>query len=45
MESGSAWIVDAYGCSPERLKSEAALNAMFAALVEELNLHPVRPAV
>lgn len=45
MESGSAWIVDAYGCSPERLKSETALGAVFAALVEELNLHPVRPAV
>lgn len=45
MESGAAWIVDAYGCAPERLRSEDALARVFAALVEELDLHPVRPAV
>ena len=34
-------IVDAHGCAPERLRSEAALAALFDALVQELSLKPI----
>jgi S-adenosylmethionine decarboxylase len=45
MESGSAWIVDAFGCDPTRLRSTEALVQVFRALVAELDLHPLRDAV
>jgi S-adenosylmethionine decarboxylase len=45
MESGSAWIVDAHGCDAELLRSTAALERVFAALVLDLGLHPVREIV
>lgn len=45
MESGSAWIVDAYGCDAELLRSPEALDRVFALLVSELGLHPLREIV
>lgn len=45
MEGGSAWIVDAFGCDPTRLRSTGALARVFEALVLELELHPARDAV
>jgi len=38
--SGLEWIVDAHGCSPDRLRDRAALQAVFARMIEELGLHP-----
>jgi S-adenosylmethionine decarboxylase len=35
------WIVDAFGCEPLRLRSPAALGAIFAALVRDLGLRPI----
>jgi S-adenosylmethionine decarboxylase len=45
MDGGCAWIVDAFGCDPSRLRSTDALLGVFRALVQELDLHPVREAV
>ena len=42
---GSEWIVDAYGCRPEALRSRAALEAVFARAIADLGLSPVAPAV
>lgn len=42
---GRAWIVEARGCDPERLRSIETLAALFDALVLELGLHPLRPPV
>ena len=39
--SGHEWIVEAYGCHPERLVDSAVLHALFAQLIAELVLHPV----
>lgn len=41
---GEAWLVDAHGCDPARLRDEAALRALFARVVEELGLHPAAEA-
>lgn len=43
--TGSEWIVEAYGCDPERLADPTSLRALFDALVHELALHPVGDAV
>lgn len=43
--TGSEWIVEAFGCDPERLRDVAALQAVFSAAVQELALHPVGDAV
>ena len=45
MESGSAWVIDAFGCDPERLRSAPALAGVFAAVVEEMGLRPLREPV
>jgi S-adenosylmethionine decarboxylase len=45
MESGSVWIVDAYGCDELLLRSTAALERVFAEIVLDLGLHPVREIV
>jgi S-adenosylmethionine decarboxylase len=45
MEGGSAWIVDAYGCDAELLRSTDALERVFVALVADLGLRPVRDVV
>jgi S-adenosylmethionine decarboxylase len=38
--TGIEWIVEAYGCSPDRLRDLATLQALFARIVTELDLHP-----
>jgi S-adenosylmethionine decarboxylase len=38
--TGIEWIVDAYECSPDRLRDLATLQDLFARLVAELDLHP-----
>lgn len=43
--TGSLWIVDAFGCDPERLRSRERLEALFRAAVRELDLHPMRATV
>jgi S-adenosylmethionine decarboxylase len=37
---GVEWLVDAHGCTPDALRSPAALGAVFDRLVRELDLHP-----
>lgn len=39
--TGREWLVEAFGCDPERLASVPALQALFDAAVAELGLHPV----
>ena len=41
---GVEWIVEAFGCRPAALRSEAALRLLFERAVVELSLHPVAPA-
>jgi S-adenosylmethionine decarboxylase len=36
---GTEWVVDAYGCDPDRLRSPEILRGVFARVVEELGLH------
>jgi len=43
--TGTEWIVEARGCRPEALRSEAALRGLFDRAVRELGLRPVAPAV
>jgi S-adenosylmethionine decarboxylase len=42
---GTEWIVDAHGCDPSPLRSCAALDRLFARIVDELGLHPLRDPV
>jgi S-adenosylmethionine decarboxylase len=37
-------LVDAYGCDPDRLRSEGALASVFDAAVADLGLHPLQSA-
>lgn len=41
MTSGREWVVEAFGCEPERLCSLHAIQALFDAAIEALALHPV----
>jgi S-adenosylmethionine decarboxylase len=41
MITGTEWIVDAHGCSAETLRSVSALEALFARIIDELQLRPV----
>ncbi len=41
---GWEWIVDARGCDPARLRSRAALEALFSEIVEAAGLSPVARA-
>ena len=43
MDGGEAWIVDAGGCDPQRLRSPGALGALFETLVADLRLKPLAP--
>lgn len=43
--AGHAWVVDALGCDPGRLRSEAALSKVFDALVKDLGLKPLAAPV
>ena len=42
--TGIEWIVEAYGCSPERLRDLATLQSLFARMVGDLDLHPCADA-
>src|SRR3954464_13851460 len=37
--TGTEWIVEAYGCVPDRLRDLATLQSLFAQLTLELDLH------
>lgn len=37
--TGVEWIVEAYGCAPERLRDHEALQALVAQLIADLDLH------
>jgi S-adenosylmethionine decarboxylase len=41
MVSGTEWIVDAHGCRAEALRSVGTLEALFARIIEDLQLLPV----
>jgi S-adenosylmethionine decarboxylase len=45
MTTGTEWIVDAHGCSPEALRSVSMLEALFGRIINELHLRPVAPPV
>ena len=45
MESGHAWVVDAYGCDPAPLKSWGALAVVFDEIVDDLGLKPLKAPV
>jgi S-adenosylmethionine decarboxylase len=38
---GIEWIVEAHGCRQDALRDVAALQALFTAMVQELELHPI----
>jgi S-adenosylmethionine decarboxylase len=42
-DQGVEWIVDAHDCDPARLRSQAAVESLFARLVRELGLKPIGP--
>lgn len=42
--AGQEWIVDAFGCLPERLRDEGQIRKIFEDAVRELSLHPVGEA-
>jgi S-adenosylmethionine decarboxylase len=37
--TGTEWIVDAYGCSADRLRDLPTLHALFARMIRDLDLH------
>ncbi|MBI3818827.1 MAG: adenosylmethionine decarboxylase [Planctomycetes bacterium] len=41
MNPGQTCVVDAFGCSPERLRSRDALDSLFSEIVRELSLRPL----
>lgn len=41
MKVGTEWIVDASGCSPDRLRSVQTISAIFDELISALDLKPV----
>ncbi len=45
VERGVEWIVEAFGCRPEALRSESALRALFERAVAELSLRPLAAPV
>ena len=38
---GTEWLVEAWGCDAERLRSQQALSLLFTKMIEELLLQPV----
>ena len=42
--SGCEWIVEAHGCAAGALSDRAALERLFARIVEGMQLHPVAPS-
>lgn len=41
---GTEWLVDATGCDASRLADRAAIEGLFEALIDAMQLHPVQPA-
>ena len=41
MNIGEEWLVDAAGCDPQALTSIDCLQALFARVIGELDLHPI----
>ena len=39
--SGLEWIVEAHGCNPTALTDQRSLEALFGALIGQLDLHPL----
>jgi len=44
MDIGAEWLVEAAGCDEDALRSVDALRGLFAAIVADLDLHPLREA-
>jgi S-adenosylmethionine decarboxylase len=44
MTSGREWVVEAFGCPPDRLANLERLELLFASLIKDLGLRPVAPA-
>jgi S-adenosylmethionine decarboxylase len=42
--TGREWIVDAYGCDPDALKDGTRLRALFAHMIDALQLKPLGEA-
>ncbi len=45
VQTGTEWLVDAFDCRTDALRSVPVFEALFAQLVGDLRLHPVSPAV
>ena len=45
LSPGTEWIVDAHGCRPDALRSRAALESLFALVIDDLRLQPVAAPV
>lgn len=43
--TGAEWLVDATGCRPDALRSIPVFETLFARIVADLALRPLRPAV
>lgn len=43
--AGTEWIVEAFGCRAEALRSQASIQAVFDRAVDELSLKPAAPAL
>ena len=41
MVSGTEWIVDVHGCAADALRSVRTLEALFARIIDDLQLRPV----
>ena len=39
--NGREWVVEAFGCDPERLCNSAIMRSLFDAMIAELSLNPV----
>jgi S-adenosylmethionine decarboxylase len=39
--NGIEWLIDAYGCAPERLRNPQCLRQLFDRLILELDLRPI----
>jgi S-adenosylmethionine decarboxylase len=42
---GIEWVVEAWGCSAEALRTKSVLQGLFASLVDDLQLRPVGQTV
>ena len=45
MRGGIEWLIDARGCTPERLRDRAAIVALLDRVVADMQLHVVATAV